>query len=133
MQFPLSSPLVATCAAVLALAMAGCASMTPRRDMSLSGNEPAVKFNTGRVSLTVTDWGGRPLAQARVDLESVGNGDYFRTAAMSDVFGRVSFAGVPEQVRISVYHAQTQANYSRQFDVPSSGTTELRMMMETVP
>ena len=33
--------------------------------------------------------------------------------------------------RISVYHAETRANYSREFDAPSSGTTELRTMVET--
>lgn len=49
----------------------------------------------------------------------------------SDVFGRVSFNALPERVRISVWHSQTRANYSRVVDVPPSGITELRMMVDT--
>jgi hypothetical protein len=46
------------------------------------------------------------------------------------VRGYVTFAGVPEEIRISVYHAESMGNYSRVFHVPPSGTTELRMMIE---
>nr|PZN63452.1 MAG: hypothetical protein DIU62_11045 [Pseudomonadota bacterium] len=91
-----------------------------------------VKFNTGRVTLTITDYAGRPLQKARVDIEGLNDHrDYFRTAAFSDVFGRVSFSGVPERVRISVWHSETRANYSRVVDVPPTGITELRMLVET--
>jgi hypothetical protein len=114
------------------LVAAGCASMPADRPMALEGGKPAVKFNTGRVTVYVTDTSGRPLPKAMVDLESTGrdHNEYFRTAAFSDVSGRVTFNGVPEQVRISVYHAETQGNYSRVFDVPSTGITELRMLLE---
>lgn len=84
------------------------------------------------MSLTITDYDGRPLARARVDVEGVNDHrSYFRTAAFSDVFGRVSFNALPERVRISVWHSQTRANYSRVVDVPPSGITELRMMVDT--
>ena len=79
----------------------------------------------------ISDFNGQPLSRARVDIESSGGDDYYRTAAMSDYSGRVTFAGVPEQVRISVYHAESQGNYSREFLVPSSGMTELQMLVET--
>lgn len=124
---------------LLALTLAGCASSgassrpAPAAPVALSGDQSARQFNTGRILLFVTDWGGKPLSQARVDVESVGDNEYFRTAALSDVMGRVSFAGVPKEVRISVHHAATQGNYSRQFNVPATGTTELRMMLETSP
>lgn len=118
-------------AAMLGIALAGCAMVPPNTPVPLS-NEPTSRFNTGRVTVVVTDYAGQPLRQARVDVEGINDHrDYFRTAAFSDVWGRVSFAGVPERVRISVYHAETRANYSREFDVPSIGTTELRMLVET--
>ena len=116
---------------VLGIALAGCATVPAKAPVELSGAS-ATKFNTGRVTVVVTDFGGTPLRLARVDLEGINDHQsYFRTAAFSDVWGRVSFAGVPERVRISVYHAETRANYSREFDVPSIGTTELRMLVET--
>lgn len=134
MRFPEPVRRATTIAAVvLGIALAGCATqpVTGTGPVPLSG-EKASKFHTGRVMLTVTDYGGTPLRQARVDVEGINDhNDYFRTAAFSDVFGRVTFAGLPERVRISVYHAETRANYSREFDVPSSGTTELRMLVET--
>jgi hypothetical protein len=119
--------------AVCGFVLAGCAGVPATRPMALEGDRPAVKFNTGRVTVYVTDFAGRPLTKAMVDVESTGrdHNEYFRTAAFSDVWGRVTFNGVPEQVRISVYHAETQGNYSRVFDVPSTGITELRMLLET--
>lgn len=118
---------------LLASLLLGCATAPPRQaSVALDGNESAVRFNTGRIQVVVTDFGGTPLKQARVDVESVNNEkEFFRTAAFSDVWGRVSFAGVPERVRVTVYHAETRGNYSREFNVPSIGTTELRMMVET--
>lgn len=89
------------------------------------------RFNTGKVVVTLTDYAGQPLRSARVDVESGSKSeDYFRTAAMSDQYGRVSFNGVPTEVRITVYHAESQGNYSREFHIPPSGVTELRMMIE---
>ncbi len=118
-------------AAMLGLILAGCATRPPNVPVDLEG-QARVKFNTGRVTVVVTDYGGHPLRQARVDVEGINDHkEYFRTAAFSDVWGRVSFAGVPEKIRVSVYHAETRANYSREFDVPSIGTTELRMLVET--
>lgn len=118
-------------AAVLGLILAGCATRPANVPVDLEGRPP-VKFNTGRVTVVVTDYGGYPLRQARVDVEGINDHKaYFRTAAFSDVLGRVTFAGVPEKIRVSVYHAETRANYSREFDVPSIGTTELRMLVET--
>lgn len=116
--------------ALLGVVLAGCASLPSERPMALSGAEPAVTFNTGRVTVVVTDFGGQPLQKAVVDIESTDSSNYFRTAAFSDMWGRVSFAGVPGQVRINVYHAESRGSYSREFLVPSSGTTELRMMIE---
>lgn len=116
--------------AVLGVALAGCASMPASQPMALGGSEPSVRFNTGKITVVLTDFAGQPLQQAMVDIESTENGDYFRTAAFSDVWGRVSFAGVPQKVRVNVYHAQTRGMYSREFLVPSSGNTELRMMIE---
>lgn len=118
--------------ALLGCVLAGCASVPPEAPVPLAGRESAVKFNTGRIAVVVTDYAGTPLPKARVDVEGMNDSkDYFRTAAFSDVWGRVSFAGVPQRVRVTVYHAETLANYSREFDVPSIGTTELRMMVET--
>lgn len=118
--------------AVLGIALSGCASVPTGAPVGLNGpQQTAKKFNTGRVALTVTDYGGMPLRQARVDVESAADQeDYFRTAAFSDVWGRVSFAGLPEKVRITIYHAETNSNYSREFHVPPSGTTDLRMMVQ---
>ncbi len=92
-------------------------------------------FNTGKVVVVVTDYAGQPLRMARVDIESGSKSkDYFRTAAMSDHYGKVSFNGVPKDVRITIYHAESQGHYSREFYIPPSGITELRMMIErTVP
>jgi hypothetical protein len=124
-------PVIAGLLAVAGLAAAGCASMPAGQAVPIEGDAPAVRFNTGRVTLYVTDLDGRPLPKAMVDIESAGRTtDYFRTAAFSDQSGRVSFNGVPEEVRISVYHAETQGNYSRVFNVPSSGVTELHMLVE---
>lgn len=132
MRFPRTTRRTAGLAAVLGIVLCGCASVPPNSPVPLTADQTKSKFNTGRVMLTVTDYGGRPLQQARVDVEGINDHtDYFRTAAFSDVFGRVTFAGVPERVRISVFHAATRANYSREFDVPPSGTTELRMLVET--
>ncbi len=115
-----------------ALLLGGCAGM-PASDapVALAGDKQPARFNTGKVTVVVTDFAGQPLRLARVDIESGSNSEeYFRTAALSDVFGRVSFSGVPNDVRITVYHAESQGNYSREFHIPSSGTTELRMMVE---
>lgn len=117
--------------AALGMALAGCASVPSQGPVGLGGGAPAAHFNTGRVNLYLTDFEGRPLDRARVDVESTGDDDYYRTAAFSDWSGRVSFAGVPQQVRISVYHAASQGSYSREFIVPSSGTTELQMLVES--
>lgn len=123
---PISTGLLAAAG----LALAGCAGMPARQAVAIAGDGSAVRFNTGRVQLYVTDLEGKPLVKAMVDIESAGStDDYFRTAAFSDNFGRVSFAGVPEEVRISVYHAETQGIYSRVFSVPPTGTTELRMLI----
>ncbi len=114
-----------------ALLLGGCAGAPTSGDVPLAGDRKPVKFNTGKVTVVVTDFAGQPLKLARVDIESGSRSeDYFRTAAMSDVHGRVSFSGVPSDVRITVYHAESQGNYSREFHIPSSGTTELRMMVE---
>ena len=100
--------------------------------MALPVDEPGTQFNTGRIQVVLTDYGGRPLKQARVDVEGVNNEkQYFRTAAFTDIWGRVSFSGVPGRVRVSVDHAETRGSYSREFDVPSIGITELRMLIET--
>lgn len=113
------------------LMLGGCASGPTGQGVPITGEAPAVRFNNGRVLLYVTDLSGRALAKAMVDVESADStADYFRTAAFADESGRVSFSGLPEQVRISVYHAATQGNYSRVFTVPSTGVTELRMMVE---
>lgn len=109
--------------------LAGCAGVPAAKPVALGDDEGRVKFHTGRVTVYVTNADGLPLAKAMVDLESTEGDEYFRTAAFSDNYGKVSFAGVPETVRISVYHAETQSNYSRMFDIPSSGTTELRMLL----
>lgn len=131
MRFTRQIPAAAGLMAMLGIGLAGCATVPVNAPVELS-SEPASRFDTGRVTVVVTDYGGRPLRQARVDVEGVNDHrSYFRTAAFSDVWGRVSFAGLPGRVRISVYHAETRANYSREFDVPSIGTTELRMMVET--
>jgi hypothetical protein len=113
------------------LMLGGCASYPTGQGVPITGEAPAVRFNNGRVLLYVTDLSGRALAKAMVNVESAdAAADYFRTAAFADESGRVSFSGLPEQVRISVYHAATQGNYSRVFTVPSTGVTELRMMVE---
>lgn len=132
MRFPEPSRRALGLAAlVLGIALAGCAAQPPANSPVPLSTQKAT-FHTGRVLLTVVDYGGFPLRQARVDVEGINDHkDYFRTAAFTDVFGRVNFAGLPERVRITVYHAETRANYSREFDVPSSGTTDLRMMVET--
>jgi hypothetical protein len=115
----------------LGLLLGGCANGPTGQGVPITGETPAVRFNNGRVMLHVTDLGGRALAKAMVNVESTDpSSDYFRTAAFADESGRVSFSGLPEQVRISVYHAATQGNYSRVFTVPSTGVTELRMMVE---
>jgi hypothetical protein len=116
---------------VVGMMLGGCTSYSPVERVPISGQKPAAQFNTGRVMLYVSDFSGRPLAKAMVNVEGANNSeDYFRTAALSDVLGRVSFHGLPQQLRISVYHAETQGNYSRVFNVPSSGVTELRMLVE---
>lgn len=109
--------------------LAGCASIPASKPVALDDDEGRVKFNTGRVTVYVTDADGLPLAKAMVDLESTQGDEYFRTAAYADNYGKVTFAGVPETVRISVYHSETQSNYSREFDIPPTGTTELRMLL----
>ena len=119
-------------ATMIAGLLAGCASAPMTSAPMALEQDPGSKFNTGRVALFLTDYEGRPLNKAMVNIESAGDvsKEYFRTAAWSDVRGYVSFAGLPQEVRISVYHAETAGNYSRVFHVPSSGTTELRMMIE---
>jgi hypothetical protein len=119
--------------AMLAVAaLAGCASAPPQDVTEAAAEGAQAGFNTGRVSLTVTDFGGRPLDRARVDIEGLNDHrEYFRNAAFSDVFGRVSFNGVPQRVRITVFHAATRASYSQVFDVPPTGITELRMLVDT--
>jgi hypothetical protein len=114
------------------LLAAGCATKPPTAPVALTDEgEGESKFNTGRVVVVLTDYEGQPLRMARVDLESGSKSkDYFRTAAMSDHYGRASFNGVPTEVRISVYHAESQGNYSREFHIPPSGVPELRMMIE---
>jgi hypothetical protein len=132
----------ALCVAMIAGLLGACASApmasAPMASAPMASAPMALeqgsgkKFNTGRVSLYLTDYDGRPLSKAMVNIESAGDTgkEYFRTAAWSDVRGFVSFAGLPEEIRISVFHAETLGNYSRVFHVPSSGTTELRMMIE---
>jgi hypothetical protein len=124
---PISTGLLAA----VGLALVGCAGMPAGQAVAISGESPAARFNNGRVMLYVTDMDGKPLSKAMVNIEGAGStADYFRTAAWSDHAGRVSFNGVPEEVRISVYHAETQGNYSRVFHVPPSGVTELRMLVQ---
>jgi hypothetical protein len=120
--------------AALGVVLAGCSSIPIETPMGLS-DKPAAQFNTGSVTLYVTDYAGQPLRQAWVDIESNAPPDkeYFRNAAVTDHWGRVTFRGVPEQIRISVNHTETRAYYSRPFEIPSSGNTELRMMLETQP
>lgn len=114
------------------LLAAGCASNPPTAPVALADEEEGQpRFNTGKVVVVLTDYEGQPLRMARVDLESGSKSkDYYRTAAMSDHYGRASFNGVPTDVRITVYHAESQGNYSREFYIPPSGVTELRMMIE---
>lgn len=113
------------------LLLGGCAGTPPGTPVPLEDDERRVNFNTGKVTVVVTDYAGQPLRRARVDIESGSRSkEYFRTAALSDMFGRVSFSGVPTEVRITVYHAESQGNYSREFHIPPSGITELRMMVD---
>jgi hypothetical protein len=117
--------------AVSALCLGACASVSAPSPVGLQGEESPVHFDTGAVAIYLVDYNGAPLRKAMVNIESADVDNSYRTAAFSDDFGQVSFRGVPESVRISVFHSETSANYSRVFDVPSRGITELRMILET--
>lgn len=86
-------------------------------------------FNTGRLNVVVTDQNGRPLDRAQVDVVSTSN-THYRTTGITNRDGTVSFNAVPQAVNVSVTHPT--GSYSQNFNVPPSGTSEMRMIVNVM-
>jgi FlaG/FlaF family flagellin (archaellin) len=83
--------------------------------------------SSGRLEVYVTDQNGRPLDRATVDVSSDTG---YRRSSYTDGSGKTTFSNVPEVVNVSVTH-QLGA-YSAAFIVAQSGTSEMRMIVNTM-
>lgn len=117
-------------------AVAGCAASPPQATApaSGSGGAPATgqqqgSFNTGRLTVVVTNQNGRPLERAQVDVVATGN-THFRTTGVTNRDGTVSFNGVPQSINVSVNHPT--GSYSQNFNVTPNGTSEMRLIVDTI-
>lgn len=107
--------------------LTGCASAV--RDFApIALDSAPVKFTNGRVQLYVTDEYGLPMARTRVEF-SWETPQYYKTTALTDGAGRVTFSGVPEVAEISIDHFG--GNYTRLLLVPQRGTSELWVTLDT--
>lgn len=110
-----------------ALLMAACA--TGERGggpVGLPDEGEASNFNRGRLSVVIVDQNGQAVDRARIDLESDRPG-YYRTSAFTNRQGSVMFTGVPQDLRVNVFHPY--GSYSQPFHVPATGVSELRLIV----
>jgi hypothetical protein len=113
-------------ALILGVLLGACASTQSPGPVSL--DNPEVAFPSGRIKVYLTDEDGQPMTRTRVDFFWQ-SPEYNRTSAMTDNYGQVSFAGVPEVAEVSIDHPG--GNYTRTLVVPQRGTSELRVMLDT--
>lgn len=117
----------------LGIALVSCATGpgtgTPTQTAaSAAGTSSSQSFHTGRLTVVVHDDNGRPLERANVEVVS-GGATFYRSLGHTNRDGSVTFSGVPETVNVTVT-AQT-GSFSRDFVVSPSGTTEMRMIVQT--
>lgn len=124
----LRRPVVGGLAAVaIAAVIAGCASGPLARPMGLEARP--VQFNRGRVMVVLTDEFGSPMPGYRVDF-TWDKPDFYKTSAMTDRDGKVSFYGIPDVATVSINH--DAGLYERTLLVPQSSISELRVMVDTL-
>ena len=103
--------------------LAACAASGP---IASPGTRQPVQFNTGRLTVWVTDQNGQPLQDARVDVDA-DLPDFYRNTAFLDRRGTASFNGVPRVVRVTVVHPY--GYYSAPYVLPETGIAEMRMIV----
>lgn len=106
--------------------LAGCAASGSGGSVGLPGSAERVHFNTGRLTVWVTDQNGQALQDARVDVDA-DQPDFYRNTAFLDRRGAATFTGVPPVVRVTVDHPY--GYYSVPYVVPETGVTEVRLIV----
>jgi hypothetical protein len=114
--------------AAMAAMISACA-YAPR-PLGLTGFEPQrAEFNHGRVTVVLTDEFGSPMPGYRVDF-TWQKPDFYKTSAFTNRDGQVTFTGVPDVAEVSINH--DAGLYERMLMVPQRGSSELRVMVDTL-
>lgn len=127
----LTRAIAMTLAASLAAALSGCASgpasseAPPAPQAAQATGETT--FNTGRLTVHVTDQNGRPLDRTNIDV--TGDGGY-RGTGVTNRDGRVQFNNVPPRVQVSAINQG--GSFSQNFNVPPNSSSEMRMIIDII-
>lgn len=107
--------------------LTACAS-APRQFSPVSLESSEVSFSSGRIMLFLTDEEGLPMVRTTVDFFWEAP-EFYRTSAVTDNYGQVTFAGVPEVAEVNIDHPG--GTFTTTLFVPQRGTSELRLMLDT--
>lgn len=114
---------------LLAIALSGCAAGPGSADAppapQAAQSTGDVAFNTGRLTVYVSDQNGRRLDRTNVDVTGAGG---YRATGVTDRDGRVQFNGVPPTVQVSAVNQG--GSYAQSFNVPPNGSSEMRMIID---
>jgi hypothetical protein len=91
------------------------------------GTAPA-KFSTGRITVVLVDEYGVAMPGMAVDL-AWDEPSFYKTSALTDRNGTVSFRGVPEVAEVSINYPG--GLYRNTILIPQSGLPELRLVLDT--
>lgn len=114
-------------AAGLAAFLSACASM-PRDPQLVGLGTSAPKFSTGRLTVVLVDEYGVAIPGMAVDV-AWDEPQFYKTSALTDRNGAVSFRGVPEIAEVSINYPG--GLYHNRILVPQSGIPELRLVLDT--
>ena len=107
--------------------LASCATM-PGEPVPAGLERPKTQFSQGRMSIVLVDEYGYNLPGMQVFL-SWDEPTFYKTSALTDRQGQVTFSGIPEVAEVSIHHPG--GYYSTMVLVPQSGRPELRVMLDT--
>jgi hypothetical protein len=124
---------LASCAMLLAAALAGCATFTAGNygnyEVGLEPGKETVGLSQGRVTVVVVDEQGINLPNMKVEI-SWQEPSYYRSVAFTNRFGEVMFSGVPRIAEVRIDHPN--GDYVQTLVVPQTGRPELRVMLDTM-
>lgn len=123
--------IAATLLATLATALSGCASAPATADAPPAPQSAQAagesSFNTGRLTVYVTDQNGRALDRTNIDV--TGDGGY-RATGVTNRDGRVQFNNVPPRVQVNAINQG--GSFSQNFNVPPNSSSEMRMIIDII-